>query len=159
MLRFSHERALPDLDNNIKCGNSLIGLDLINICSDLSQEEIKRINPFNWSEEFQEAIQSGGFDVIIGNPPWGALLLKEDEKYLRDVVSYKVAQGKSIDTYALFMERAIGLLRDRGLFSYITPDTFLRKDDHLPTRELLLKSTLIFELLELGPVFSKVRDT
>ncbi len=120
---------------------------------------MNRINPFDWEKEFSEIFDRGGFDIIIGNPPWGALLSKEDEKYLQTAACYRVAQGRSIDTYALFMERAIELLKDDGLLSYITPDTFLRKSDHLPTRELLLKNTRILELLELGPVFRSVQDT
>jgi hypothetical protein len=158
-LTLFQERALPDLSNNIKCGNSLIGWDILKDNPSLTQEEIDRINPFDWKKEFPEIFQRGGFNIIIGNPPWGALLSREDEKYLQTTAHYQVAQGKSIDTYALFMERALELLKDGGLLSYITPDTFFRKSDHLPTRELLLKNTRIFELLELGPVFKSVPDT
>ena len=159
LLKYSRERVLPDLDENIKCGNSLIGLDVLKFFPDIGQEEIKRINPFNWITEFPKVLQNGGFHVIIGNPPWGALLSKDDEQYLRDVAKYKVAQGRGIDTYALFIERALSLLSEGGQLSYIIPDTFLRKDDYLSTRELLLKNTLILELLELGPVFRTVPDT
>ncbi len=158
-LTLFQERALPDLSNNIKCGNSLIGWDILEDNPSLTQEEIDRTNPFDWGKEFPGVMSQGGFNVIIGNPPWGALLSKEDEKYLQTAAHYRVAQSRSIDTYSLFIERALGLLKSGGLMSYITPDTYLRKSDHLSTRELLLKNTQILELLELGPVFKTVPDT
>jgi len=158
-LTLFQERALPDLSNNIKCGNSLIGWDILKDNPGLTQEEIERINPFDWEKEFPEIFQRGRFSIVIGNPPWGALLSQEDERYLETAAHYLVAQVRSIDTYSLFIERALGLLKNGGLMGYITPDTFLRKSDHLPTRELLLKNTRILELLELGPVFRTVPDT
>ena len=64
-----------------------------------------------------------------------------------------------MDTYSIFIEQAIDNLRVNGLLGYIVPDTFLRKDLPFPTRSLLLNATSIVELIETGPVFSKVRDT
>ena len=69
-LKLFQERALPDLSNNIKCGNSLIGWDILKDNPGLRQEEIERINPFDWEKEFPEIFQKGGFDVVIGNPPY-----------------------------------------------------------------------------------------
>jgi len=67
------ERALPNLANNIKCGNSLIGTDIFSQPIPPHTEFIDRINPFDWSTEFKEIFQSGGFDAVIGNPPWISL--------------------------------------------------------------------------------------
>ena len=71
-LRLFQERALPDLDRNIKCGNSLIGPDFYDIVqmSFFDEEERYRINVFDWQTEFSEIIKSGGFDAVIGNPPY-----------------------------------------------------------------------------------------
>jgi type I restriction-modification system DNA methylase subunit len=71
-LRFYHERALPDLGRNIKCGNSLIGPDFYDQqeMDFLDEEERYRINVFDWNAEFREIIKAGGFDAIIGNPPY-----------------------------------------------------------------------------------------
>ncbi len=69
-LTLFQERALPDLGNNIKCGNSLIGWDILEDNPGLGQEEIERINPFDWEREFPEIFERGGFDVVIGNPPY-----------------------------------------------------------------------------------------
>ena len=69
-LKLFQERALPDLSNNIKCGNSLIGWDILKDNPGLTQEEIDRINPFDWKKEFPEVFLRGGFSVVIGNPPY-----------------------------------------------------------------------------------------
>ena len=73
-LRFFHERALPDLGRNIKCGNSLIGPDFYEQqeMSFLDEDERYRINVFDWKAEFAEIMRAGGFDAVIGNPPYVA---------------------------------------------------------------------------------------
>jgi len=68
-----HERALPDLGDNIKCGNSLIGPDFYTQAKQLTlldEEERYRINAFDWNAEFPEIMTAGGFDAVIGNPPY-----------------------------------------------------------------------------------------
>ncbi len=81
-LLFHKERALPDLANNIKCGNSLIDLDFWRSQRhlDFNEEESLRINAFNWHREFKAVMQHGGFDVVLGNPPWGASLNPFEKK-------------------------------------------------------------------------------
>ncbi len=151
------ERALPDLGNNIKCGNSLIGPDYFEAQLLPDEEEMRRVNPFDWEAEFAEAMAAGGFDAVIGNPPWGGSFSERELACL--CASYQVTQGGTVDSYTVFIERALNCLKPNGLLSYITPDTFLRKDKHLQTRRLLLENASIVELIETGPVFSKVRDT
>ena len=155
--KFFHERALPDLGNNIKCGNSLIGPDFYEQQTIIDEDERYRINVFDWNAEFPDIMKSGGFDAVIGNPPWGADFTTQEQQYLR--AFYQVAQGSNIDSYAVFFEGSLNRLRNRGVLGYITPDTFLRKDDHLLTRKMFLEKTWVQELIETGPVFSKVRDT
>jgi len=70
LLRYFKERALPDLGSNIKCGNSLIGYDYYDDHKNLSAEEMQRINAFEWKTEFPEVFERGGFDAVIGNPPY-----------------------------------------------------------------------------------------
>jgi hypothetical protein len=67
-LKMWRERALPDLGNNIKCGNSLIGLDFYERqqISLLDEDECRRINVFDWQAEFPEIMKAGGFDAVIG---------------------------------------------------------------------------------------------
>ena len=66
------DRALPNLADNIKCGNSLIGPDYFTGKLIPDPEEMKRVNPFDWKQGFPDAMKAGGFDCIIGNPPYGA---------------------------------------------------------------------------------------
>ncbi len=154
-LRLLHQRALPDLGDNIKCGNSLIGTDFDT--SGLADDEIRRINPFDWSSEFPSVMAKGGFDAVIGNPPWGADFSVREQSYLRS--AYVSGETGIVDSYALFTEKGFHNLRKQGMLGFITPDTFLRKDDHLAIRKLLLGQTTVRELIETGPVFPTVRDT
>ena len=74
-MSFGLERVLPDLGRNIKCGNSLIGPEFYDGKLDLPDEEtVGRVNAFDWKTEFPEAMAAGGFDAVIGNPPYGAEL-------------------------------------------------------------------------------------
>jgi type I restriction-modification system DNA methylase subunit len=84
-LKLFRERALPDLGNNIKCGNSLIGPDFYQNrqMSLLDDEERYRINVFDWNAEFPGIMKSGCFDAVIGNPPWGADFSEPELAYLR----------------------------------------------------------------------------
>lgn len=155
-LTLGTERALPSLHRNIRCGNSLVSSDVL-AAGGLTQEDVARINPFDWERGFPEIMQAGGFDAVIGNPPWGASVTDEVETFIRK--HYAVAKGRSYDTYSLFIEKALNLSKRGGLVSYIIPDTCLRKDDHLETRRLLFEDACVNELIETGPVFSEVRDT
>ena len=154
-----NQRALPDIDNNIKCGNALIGLDFYSHSgvNEMPTDNKIKINPFNWQDEFSLVFKEGGFDLVVGNPPWGATFSEIELSYLS--TKYKSANGREVDSYALFIEKAISLLKQNGILGYITPDTFLRKDDRYPTRKILLEDTTIIELIETGPLFPKVRDT
>ncbi len=64
------ERVLPDLGANIKCGNSLIGPDFYNQSALFPDEAMLRINAFDWRAEFPAVMGAGGFDAVVGNPPY-----------------------------------------------------------------------------------------
>lgn len=113
-LRFYHERALPDLGRNIKCGNSLIGPDFYDQqeMDFLDEEERYRINVFDWNTEFSEIMKAGGFDAVIGNPPWGALLTEPELEYLRrknrDIIV------RMIDSFMYFVHQTSQRVHERG---------------------------------------------
>jgi type I restriction-modification system DNA methylase subunit len=117
-LALFHERALPNLDRNIKCGNSLIGPDYFSGQLLPDAEELRRVNPFDWAAEFPEATRAGGFDCVIGNPPYGASISASEEQFLRKQFE---TSTKDLDTYPLFMERSIRLCRPLGRVSMIVP--------------------------------------
>jgi type I restriction-modification system DNA methylase subunit len=146
-LKMFHERALPDLGDNIKCGNSLIGPDFYEEELIADSEERTRINAFDWKTEFKEIMDAGGFDAVIGNPPYvilGKDLMGETE--LAFLNSYSVAEYKT-DLYHLFIEKGIELLNIRGLMSYITPNTWYTLPYSNKLRQRVLRETTIHRLV------------
>jgi len=119
-----HERALPDLQNNIKCGNSLINLDFYvgQQIVLLDDETRQRVNAFEWNIEFGEIFSHGGFDAVIGNPPYGAVLTEEETAYISQ--HYKV-QSYQLDTYLIFVEKALSLVKKNAPVGMIIPNTWL----------------------------------
>ncbi len=157
-LRLLHERALPDLGDNIKCGNSLIGPDFYQNqqMSLLDEEERLRINVFDWSgkDGFHEIMQAGGFDAVIGNPPYVLLQSLGMPPVFEYLERNYISARYKIDTYQVFTEKALVLVKNGGLFGLITPNTFLRNKHAIELRRLLLANTEI-ESLQLHdyPVF------
>lgn len=124
-----NERALPSLDENIKCGNSLIGNDFYSGGDSLNIdiETQYKINCFDWEDEFKNVFACGGFDVVIGNPPYvDSEEMVKSSPLERNYCSsnYKVASG-NWDLYCVFSEKSINLLKDNGYFGYIIPNKFL----------------------------------
>jgi hypothetical protein len=125
-LKLFQERALPELSNNIKCGNSLIGWDILNDNPGMGQEGIERINPFDWEKEFPEVFLRGGFSIVIGNPPYVRQEgLGEFKGYFQK--HYRVYHGTA-DLYTYFVERGVSLLQEGGIFSYIVANKWMRAE-------------------------------
>lgn len=145
--------TLPNLNKNIKNGNSLI--------SGTDEELIKYFGkdfrdkkPFNWQEEFPEVFKQGGFDVIIGNPPYTLELSTVDKTYLK--YKFKSLHFK-INLFASFIEQGFNLCRYGGRFSFIVPNLLFTNDSLTQTRYLLVKNTKIETLINCGDgVFDKV---
>jgi hypothetical protein len=142
---FAHrERALPDLASNIKCGNSLIGPDFYEgqQLTMFDEEERYRINVFDWNAAFPAIMKAGGFDAVIGNPPWGQKEIG-DEQGIKEYVWSHYASSKGIyDLFRPFVEKGVGLIRSSGQFGMVLPDIVLLKD-YVETRKLLLKQLMI----------------
>jgi len=154
-LKLFAERALPSLHKNIKCGNSLIGPDIYaTIQTALPDEEIRQINPFDWKREFPEIMQNGGFDAVIGNPPY----VRQETlgQVFKDYVKkqYAVYAGTA-DLYAYFIEKGVSLLGKDGRFSYIVANKWMRANYGKPLRQWL-KTKQIEEIVDFGdlPVFT-----
>ncbi len=134
-----HERALPDLDRNIRCGNSLVGSEFFadEQFTLLDPDHQLRVNPFDWSSEFLDIMNDGGFHVVLGNPPYVFGEFHDDavKEYLE--TNYETAQGQ-YDTYKLFLEKALYLTRNGGKFGMIVPDAILARDEGEPVRRMLL---------------------
>lgn len=155
-LRLFHERALPDLGNNIKCGNSLIGTDFYNNQLDFSDDEERyRINAFDWEKEFPEVFKAGGFDAVIGNPPYiqsrSDMITEQNKNYLYQ--NYQTSEYQ-LNTYGLFVEKGFKLLCEGGCLGYIIPNYWLstRYDEKL--RNFVFKQNAAAELVNVYKVFA-----
>ncbi len=152
-LKLFQERALPDLGENVKCGNSLIGWDILESNPGMSEEEIERINPFDWEREFPDIMGRGGFDAVIGNPPYVRPHNLEPE--VKDYFwgHYSTFIRKS-DLYCCFIERPFAFLKNDGVFGYIVSNGWLRLDSFEELRRLLLYRTSVQKIIDFtGHVF------
>lgn len=130
---------LPELEDNVKCGNSLVSgedVDGLNIAA----KDLINISPFDWQE-----INGGNkFDVIIGNPPY---VKTEDIKKLHTNTEFKIyktygSSHKQFDKYYLFIEKALELINEKGLMCYIVPNKFLHTESAEKLR-LMIKSRIV----------------
>lgn len=116
-----HDRILPTLDNNVKSGNSLIDLDYYD--NELDFGESRKVKPFSWQKAFPEVFKQGGFDCVIGNPPY----VKVSDKNIFDYFNTKyLHQDYQQDLYLLFLEQYKNLLVTGGKLGVIIPNTWLQ---------------------------------
>lgn len=131
-------KKLTALDGNIKCGNSLI--DDPNAAGDKA---------FNWHEEFADIFKNGGFDVVVGNPPYVNFvnLPISDRSYYK--ANYVTTKNKT-DLYAFFIEQSTKLLKNGGYLSFIFPHTWSSTTSFQPLRRLVIENYSNVHLVELG---------
>ena len=141
-MRFG-ERVLPTLDDNIKSGNSLIDVDFYDTEFDFGEE--KKIKPFNWQQAFPNVFKQGGFDVVIGNPPYGFHQIHAEiiKPYFK--THFFSSQG-SFEHYFLFYERTLKLLTKEGLHGFIVPVTWLTIPSAKSLRKFLLDNFYLKEI-------------
>ena len=158
----SGETVLPPLNKNIQCGNSLVGPDFYQgvqeemALYENKKEEVREINPFDWKARFYDKMKDGaystgsgqGFDAIIGNPPYVLIGAdKPDEKsYFRDKYSFNIYKT---NTYILFLEKGLSLLKKQGLLGYIIPKSLVFNTFFNETRRLLLSRYSILKIVEI----------
>jgi len=152
-LRLFHARALPNLADNIKCGNSLIGSDYFTGCLVPDADEIKQIKPFDWKHGFPDAMKAGGFNCIIGNPPYIRMeTFKALKTYLK---THFACHAERSDLYAYFVENAHKLLKGGGRFGMIVSNKFLRANYGRSLRKFLLSNATVERVVDFAglPVF------
>ncbi len=155
------EGVLPNLEDNIKCGNSLIGPDFYGTGQQerlFDEEEMRRVNVFDWEDDvkgFGRIMKRGGFDCVIGNPPWGAEFTEKELQYLRE--KNKQIIVRMIDSFMYFVYQTSCKLNDKGHFGMILPDVILYQNDNIKLREYLLTNHSISRIVNLGNgIFGKV---
>jgi type I restriction-modification system DNA methylase subunit len=147
-LRLFNERVLPTIDSNIRSGNSLIDTDFYENLLDFGED--KKIKPFNWANAFPEVFQNGGFDAVIGNPPYGAEISKDQQKYF--IKKFPIS---NTDTAALFIIQAQGLLKNKGYNGFIVPKAFTFASNYEKTRAELLRDLNL--IVDCSKVWSEVK--
>ena len=130
------ERALPYLGDNIRCGNSLIGTDILD-SQELTTEELQEINPFDWEDEFSEIFENGGFDAVIGNPPYFNIqTLGANSNYITYLKNnYEIYMDKS-DILFYFISNSNKISKNK--IGFIISNAFLFSDKAKKLRNYIL---------------------
>lgn len=149
-------KPLCSLDSNIRCGNSLVGPDFSNfyrtrhqtLFDQVDENERERINAFDWQAAFPDVFSHGGFDCVIGNPPY--IKLQHFRSAQADTAAYLVearnpdgtpvyasTQSGNFDMYLPFIEKGIRLLKPEGRMGYIAPNVWMVNEYGKPLRQLV----------------------
>jgi type I restriction-modification system DNA methylase subunit len=144
------KRILPDLGTNIKCGNSLIGTDFF---EGKGTEDWNKIRPFDWDVEFPEIFKNGGFDAVIGNPPY--IRIQTMKEWASDQVdffkkAYKSASKGNYDIYVVFIEKGLSLLGSKGLLGMILPHKFFNAQYGEAIREVISSGNHLSKVVHFG---------
>jgi type I restriction-modification system DNA methylase subunit len=135
------ERALPDLGNNILCGNSLIGTDIVgtDAWKKMTEEERARVNPFDGERAFPKVFKGkgGGFDAVIGNPPYGAFATEKETMWLRGTYA---TVANSLDTFIMFVEKSASQLRVGGFVGMIIPSGWVSTPSSKSLRHFFMRN-------------------
>jgi len=148
-----HERALPNLVDNIKCGNSLIGPDYFTGKLIPDTDEMKRVNAFDWAQAFPHVMTAGGFDCIIGNPPYIRIQTMKEWAPL-EVEIYKelfrAGRTGSYDIYVVFIEQGLKLLNPQGRLGFICPHKFFNSKYGEPVRGIIATGKHLSHVVHFG---------
>ena len=145
--RETRDRILPLMRHNIKCGNSLI-----------DDSKVAGDKAFNWKAQFPEVFTDGGFDVVVGNPPYidSEEMVKTQPK-TREYCSsnYETAKG-NWDIFGVFIEKGLKLLKKNGFFGEIIPNKLLSAKYTEALREFIENKMQIINIRDYSkiPVFS-----
>lgn len=156
--------ALPSLDDNIRCGNSLVDhASFDRFMPTATNDVLDQVNPMTWKDEFPAIMANEGFDVILGNPPYiriqnmVAYSPEEARFYQSSESSYSTASADNFDKYALFLERGLALLNPQGWLGYIVPNKFCTLTSGRALRRLISKGKHLKDVVHFGAqqVFGK----
>jgi len=150
LLESLEKRLKLPVIKNIRRGNSLISGDELMMFKYFGKNWQEK-HPFNWQEEYPEVFQDGGFDVVIGNPPYvRADELAQDEKSFW-LEKFSSPYGK-FDIYFLFIEQSIKLLREGGMLGFIVSNKFIAGDTGQKLRSFILDKCAIKQIIDVSNI-------
>jgi len=138
-----HEKILPDLTKNIICGNSLIGTDILEQSLFGGSEESK-LNPMDYETALPKVMESGGFDVIVGNPPWSSKMPNEYNKYIGNKFG---VDSKNLNLFAPFILNGIRKIKKDGVLALLIPKVFIKNTSYSSIRKQILDSFTLTQLI------------
>lgn len=149
--------ALPDLNDILRAGNSLVSeVEWAAANGPLPARLLQKINPFGWPNEFPDEMGRGGFDVIVGNPPYiriqnmTAYSPEEAAFYQSPRSPYTTARQDNFDKYSLFIERSLRLTREDGRLGFIVPHKFMVVQAGRALRRLLTAIPAVESIVHFG---------
>ena len=153
LFKHSQLKLLPDLKNNIKCGNSLIGSDFydnqnLNL---FDKEEMRKINTMDWDRAFPDIFQNGGFDVVIGNPPY--IRIQNLNEFAPEQVNYFNTKYSNIisdsyDIYVLFINKGFSLSKENGVLGFILPHKFFQAQMGEKNRTMIFQNNCLSKIVD-----------
>ena len=135
-------KKLPEFHNNIKCGDSLI-----------DDENIAGYKAFKWENEFKEIIDNGGFDVVVGNPPYFKIF---EDNPINKTIHYLEIKSGMMNSAAVFINRGFKLLKNDGYFGMIVPKMLAFTDSWDKLRVKLLNNCKIQKIVDCRKAFEHV---
>lgn len=129
-------RKLNDLSGNIKCGNSLI-----------DDPEIAGDKAFNWQQAFPKVFAKGGFDVIIGNPPWNSKINPDDSS---EIARRFKLDLKNLNMFAVFFYLGNLIVKQNGLINLLIPEVIIKNTSYFNLRDLIINKYNLISISDYG---------
>lgn len=149
------QRVLPDLSENIRCGNALVGSEFYRgkDLAAITLEAQRAMNAFDWRAAFAEVFDEGGFDCVIGNPPYVSApnqveLFPEQRQGIIEGGRFNTLYQKW-DLYVPFVELGLQLLKEEGLYAQIIPYPFTNQLYAMPLRRMVLEDYDLLQMVDL----------
>ncbi len=138
---------LPMLDYNIQCGNSLISGDVLEL-KKFFGDDWPKTKPFDWDDRFKKFMDGGGFDIVIGNPPWGAGFSLTEKNYLME--KFQEIHMRTPDSFNYFLGTGASVLKSLGMLGMIVPSNFLFQHEYAKSRGFFVDSFWVVQAINLG---------